>query len=356
MFAVILLYTKAIKTASKKTAKAGGQVAEVAAEDIGAIVELKSFSLEERAASHFGTTVERQRRFGFKVGRMQAEFTPLVAAMVAFSNALIMCVGAWVAAGRGHSFGVGGLTIPPKSLTIGDLTIFLLYSKLLYQPMRNLSKLASLATNAAAGAERITEVLNQPVENSQPRYAGLAPQWLAGGIAYRGVVFGYDERRPVLTGIDIDIAAGRRVALVGLSGSGKTTLVKLLPRFYDVWTGSIAIDGVDVRDIPLEQLRASISMVLQDSVPSREPSARTSPWGAPRPATRRSSTPPARRTSTTPSPACRTATTPTCASRARTSPGGSASAWRSPARSSTTRPSSSSTSPPPTSTSRRRAR
>ena len=266
MFGVVLLYTQAIKKASKKTAKSGGQVAEVATEDLGAIMELKAFGLEERAAQHFGTTVARQRRFGFRVGRMQSEFSPMVAAMVAFSNALLMGVGAWIASGRSHSFSIFGLTIPRGSLTIGTLTVFLLYSKLLYQPMRNLSKLASLASNAASGAERITEVLAQPIENSEPRVPDAAPERITGAIAYRDVVFGYDPRRPVLSGIDLDIASGKRVALVGLSGSGKTTLVKLVPRFYDVWNGSITVDGVDVRDIPLGQLRASISLVLQDCV------------------------------------------------------------------------------------------
>src|SRR5205807_6316950 len=190
----------------------------------------------------------------------------LVAAMVALSNALLMGVGAWVAAGRSHSFSILSLTIPRGSLTIGTLTVFLLYSKLLYQPMRNLSKLASLASNAASGADRITEVLRVPVENSEPRLQGAAPQRITGAIAFSDVVFGYDTRQPVLTGIDLNIPSGRRVALVGLSGSGKTTLVKLVPRFYDVWNGSITVDGVDVRDIPLEQLRASTSLVLQDSV------------------------------------------------------------------------------------------
>jgi ABC-type multidrug transport system fused ATPase/permease subunit len=80
------------------------------------------------------------------------------------------------------------------------------------------------------------------------------------------VVFGYEAERPILQGIDLEVPVGRRLALVGLSGCGKTTLVRLLPRFYEPWAGSITIDGVDIRAYPRDVLRRNIAMVLQDSV------------------------------------------------------------------------------------------
>jgi ABC-type multidrug transport system fused ATPase/permease subunit len=83
---------------------------------------------------------------------------------------------------------------------------------------------------------------------------------------FRDVLFGYQPGRPVLVGIDLGVPAGGRVALVGLSGSGKTTTVKLIPRLYDVWSGSVEIDGVDTRAFPLDVLRRNVSMVLQDAV------------------------------------------------------------------------------------------
>jgi ABC-type multidrug transport system fused ATPase/permease subunit len=83
---------------------------------------------------------------------------------------------------------------------------------------------------------------------------------------FKGVAFGYQAEVPVLGDIDLDVRVGTRVALVGLSGSGKTTLVRLLPRFYDPWQGTITVDGVDVRDYPLDVLRRNIGLVLQDSV------------------------------------------------------------------------------------------
>jgi ATP-binding cassette, subfamily B, bacterial len=266
MALVVLRYTLTIKRANKRKAKAAGQVAEVATEDIGAITEVKAFTLEARSAAHFRRYSERQRGFGWYAGRLQAEFTPIVAVLTAVSQVTIVSVGGWMAAGHGHTFSLGPFLIADGTLTVGALTIFLTYSKQLYQPMRNLSKLMNLASGAAAGAARIDEVLSQQPERKQASVAYDGPRRVRGDLAYRGVVFGYSEGQPVLTGIDLRVPVGRRVALVGLSGSGKTTLVKLIPRFYDIWEGSISIDGRDVRDYPLETLRRNVSLVLQDSV------------------------------------------------------------------------------------------
>ena len=177
---------------------------------------------------------------------------------------MIITVGAWVV--TGHSFFLGPFTIPAGSLTVGALTVFLTYSKQLYQPMRDLSKLTLLASTAAAAAQRIQEILDEPWEErpSTGRYTG--PRRVRGDIAFQGVVFGYEEGRPILHHIDLEIRAGTRVALVGLSGSGKTTLAGLLPRFHDPWQGTITIDGVDVRAYPLDVLRRNIAVVLPEAV------------------------------------------------------------------------------------------
>src|SRR5258708_15231540 len=132
--------------------------------------------------------------------------------------------------------------------------------------MRDLSKLATLASAAGSGAERIQEVLDQAPEviESQAPYHG--PTRLRGEITFDYVVFGYTPENPVLKGINLHIPQGKKVALVGLSGGGKTTLVKLIPRFYEVTQGSVKIDGRDNRQYPLSVLRQNVSMVLQESV------------------------------------------------------------------------------------------
>ncbi len=266
MFLIVLRYTLAIKRASKTKARAAGQVAEIATEDIRAIIEVKVFTLEERESRHFQGFSQRLRATGWRMGRLQAEFSPIVGVLIAISSAAIISVGGWMAAGHGHAFGIGPFFIADGTLTTGSLTVYLSYSKQLYQPMRNLSKLMNLYSNAGAGAARIDEVLNQPAEVTEARTPYHGKSRMRGALCFRNVVFGYDPGQPVLTGIDIEVPPGRRIALVGLSGSGKTTLVKLIPRLYDVWEGRVTVDGRDVRDYPLDTLRQNVSLVLQDSV------------------------------------------------------------------------------------------
>jgi ABC-type multidrug transport system ATPase subunit len=178
----------------------------------------------------------------------------------------VIGVGGYV--GAGNDFTLGPFTIAANSVDIGTLILFLVFLKLLYQPMRDLSKLATLASTAASGAERVQEVLDQAPEvkeSSLPApYTG--PQRFRGEIRFEHVVMGYLPGLPVLHDINLQINSGKKVALVGLSGGGKTTLVKLIPRFYEIQQGTISIDGVDNRLYPLEVLRSNIGMVLQDSV------------------------------------------------------------------------------------------
>jgi ABC-type multidrug transport system fused ATPase/permease subunit len=265
MIVAILGYTRTIKAANKKASKAAGQVASVATEDIGAITVLKAFTLEEREGLRFQKYVGKNREAGLRAGGLQAQFAPLVAVLVALGTAIIVGVGAYVASGQ--SFPALGLfTIVGGTVTLGTLSIFLSYLGQFYQPLRDLSKLANLMTAASTGAERIQEVLDaapEVVESSQPYYG---PQQFKGEIAFDNVIFSYSPNRPVLKGINLHIAAGKKVALVGLSGGGKTTLVKLISRFYEIQQGAVRIDGVDNRGIPLALLRQNVSMVLQDNV------------------------------------------------------------------------------------------
>lgn len=264
LFLVVWSYTRRIKTATRQAARAAGQVADIATEDIRAISEVKAFTLERREAGHFANYVARYRAGALKAGRMQAEFRPLVAFVLALSTFTVVGVGAYVA--TGHTFRAGLFEISAGSLTLGTLTVFLAYIKQLYQPMRDLSKLMYLATNAASGAERIQELLDQRPEEIQVPTVVPSPSRLAGAITFEGVVFGYVPEVTVLKGIELEIPSGHRLALVGLSGSGKTTMVKLIPRFFEPVQGRILIDGIDNRDYPLHTLRQNVSFVLQDSV------------------------------------------------------------------------------------------
>src|SRR3989440_4874006 len=266
LFSMVLGYTTNIKAAAKKAAKATGQLAYVATEDINALILIKVFTREALEAIRFGTYVDKNKRERLRAGWLQAQFTPLVALLVILGTAAVIGVGGYVA--TGYNFNIGPLTIDAYSVDTGTLILFLVFLKLLYQPMRDLSKLATLASTAASGAERIQEVLDQAPEVKESLlpdpYTG--PQRFQGEITFEHVVMGYLPGVPVLQGINLHLSPGKRIGLVGLSGAGKTTLVKLIPRFYDIQQGAIKIDGVDNRLYPLDVLRNNVSIVLQDSV------------------------------------------------------------------------------------------
>src|SRR5215472_10347882 len=186
---------------------------------------------------------------------------------------LLVCLGTAAGIGIGGyvandtTFSIGPFTIAAGTVDIGTLILFLTFLKLLYQPMRDLSKLATLANTALSGTERIQEVLDQAPEVKDPPIPGpyTGPQRFRGEISFENVWMSYVPGQPVLKGISLHLSPGRRVALVGLSGGGKTTLVKLISRFYDIQQGVIKIDGVDIRLYPLAVLRNNISMVLKES-------------------------------------------------------------------------------------------
>jgi ABC-type multidrug transport system fused ATPase/permease subunit len=264
LLVIVAGYTSSIKAAARKKAKAAGKIGDVATEDINALTVIRAFTLEARENRRFGTHVGSYQEAGLRAGRLQAEFTPLVAVLLVVGTLIVLGVGGYVAAGNG--FHVGFFTINASTIDIGTLVLFLTYLKMLYQPMRNLSKLTNLASNGASAAERIQEIFNQVPEVMERHVPYHGPKKLRGDITFENVVFSYVEGVPVLKRIDLHIPAGRRVALVGYSGSGKTTLAKLIPRFYDIQHGTIKIDGVDNRTYPLHVLRQNISLMLQDSV------------------------------------------------------------------------------------------
>src|SRR6266851_1992762 len=266
LFLMVMAYTKNIKVAARKAAKATGQVGHVATEDINALILIKVFTREKLEARRFGVYVDKNKQARLRAGWLQAQFTPLVTLLVVLGTATVIGVGGYVASG--YAFNIGPLSIDPYSVDVGTLILFLTFLKLLYQPMRDLSKLATLASTAASGAERIQEVLDQAPEVKEPPLPGpySGPQRFQGEITFENVVMGYVPDVPVLQGITLHVGAGMKIGLVGLSGGGKTTLVSLIPRFYDIQQGTIKIDGVDHRLYPLDVLRNNVSMVLQDSL------------------------------------------------------------------------------------------
>jgi ATP-binding cassette subfamily B protein len=159
----------------------------------------------------------------------------------------------------------GGGEVLRRQLTIGELVAFLSYMRLFFQPLRELSQKYSIVQSAMASAERIFQTLDTP--STMPVVASTAvdgPVTIGGGIEFREVSFGYAPDQPILKDINLTIAPGETVALVGSTGAGKSTLISLLVRFYDPVQGTVLIDGRDVRSLPVQPLRQRIGIILQD--------------------------------------------------------------------------------------------
>jgi ATP-binding cassette subfamily B protein/subfamily B ATP-binding cassette protein MsbA len=160
----------------------------------------------------------------------------------------------------------GGSQVLSGRLTIGDVTMFLVYLTMLLGPLATLANSATTFQNGLAGLDRVLDLLAEPLEAGRaPAGAALDTGTVRGRITLRGVSFRYPGSEPlVLEDIDLDVPAGATVALVGRSGAGKTTLCNLVARFYDPTAGSISLDGRDLRELPLEGYRSLLGIVEQE--------------------------------------------------------------------------------------------
>ena len=163
----------------------------------------------------------------------------------------------------GLILGIGGMRVIDGHLTPGELASFVLYMQILSLPVQHAGMVVNSYARAYSAGQRLFEVLDyrSPVQE-KPRADAMPKS--SGHVRFNDVSFSYDGRTPTLRNIDIDARPGKVVALVGAPGSGKSTLVNLLPRFYDVTSGSITVDGVDIRETTLKSLRRNIGMVQQD--------------------------------------------------------------------------------------------
>ena len=176
-------------------------------------------------------------------------FYPAVEAISSLASALII----WYGGGR----------VLQSALTLGALVAFLQYSQRFFRPISDMSDKFNVMQAAMVSSERIFKLLDEPVQVQSPAApARHAP--LAGHIVFDRVWFAYNAEDYVLQDVSFEVRPGQRVGIVGATGSGKTTLINLLLRFYDVQRGRITVDGIDVRDLDLAELRGLFSLVLQD--------------------------------------------------------------------------------------------
>lgn len=179
---------------------------------------------------------------------------PLLQGISLLNLAIVIGGGAWLIVSGQVSGAVG----------LGLIVAFVEYSQTYFQPLTQLTSIYSMTQLALTGARRLATVEEQDEEDTVPN--GKVLQGIEKGVKLENVHFGYNADKEILHGVSIDVDKGKSVAVVGPTGSGKTTIMNLINRFYDVNSGKVTFDGVDVRDITLESLRNNVGIVLQDSV------------------------------------------------------------------------------------------
>jgi ATP-binding cassette subfamily B protein len=210
-------------------------------------------------AQLFGIEEERHRRFRQDNDELRAAMTGSVRAhamfvpMVSMASTTAMALVFWY----------GGGAAIQGAISLGVLVTFVEFMPHLINPIRDFGEKFTILQSAYAAAERVFGLMDEPPGIvDRP---GLAPlPKPRGEVSFEGVRFGYEPGREILRGIDLRVRAGERVALVGRTGSGKTTIARLLARFYDPWAGAVRLDGRDLREVPLEDLRRGVAVVNQE--------------------------------------------------------------------------------------------
>lgn len=159
---------------------------------------------------------------------------------------------------------VGGLKVASGSISLGDVQAFIQYSRQFSQPLTQVAGMANLVQSGIASAERVFELLEAPEQSPEPAEPAR-PAALRGRVEFENVSFRYAPDRPLIENLSLTVEPGQTVAIVGPTGAGKTTLVNLIMRFYEVTSGRITLDGVDIAEMSREELRAGMGMVLQDA-------------------------------------------------------------------------------------------
>ena len=243
-------YSKVVRPAFKNRQQSVGELNAVLNDSLSGIREVKAFAREEDALDKVDDKIQLVLHKNLRALKLMAIFNPIFDFAAGIGQLLVIFFGARMAAAG--------------TLPIADLVAFFLYLDSFYTPVRNLGNSMEAVQESLAGFERIADILTVSPEIASPAAPHVFSAPIQGHVHFENVRFYYNEGEDVLTDINLDIPAGSTIALVGPTGVGKTTLVSLIPRFSDVVDGSVSVDGVDVRDIDLDLLHQSVSMVLQD--------------------------------------------------------------------------------------------
>lgn len=233
----------------KEQAKVLGEMNAFVQERLTGFTVLKLYGREETSINEFHDITNKLEKVGFKASFISGLMMPVLH-FISDSVYLVIAL-------------VAGLKVLAGKLTIGNMQAFVQYTWQISQPIQTMTQLAPMIQSAKSSLERIFDVLDEADELSMEKFVLTKP--LSGQVSFKNVNFSYRANQELIKDFNLEVSPGEMVAIVGPTGAGKTTLINLLMRFYDVTSGSITVDGYDIRDLSRKDYRRQFGMVLQDA-------------------------------------------------------------------------------------------
>jgi subfamily B ATP-binding cassette protein MsbA len=251
LFLVVYYFTRRIKKASRAVRKKESELVSTVQEVLSSIRLVKAFAREEYEEARFEKQSLDNVETALLARSIKMKLAPLVDIIVAIGTCLML--------------GYGAMLVQSHQLTAGDLIVFLSYLGKMYKPMKDLSKMSDTVSKAGVGLERIREIMGtESAVRDMPR--ARPARAFKGAIEFDKVSFAYSPEQSILKDVSFKIEPGQVAAFVGPTGSGKTSIINLVARFYDPASGTVKIDGADIRGYTIKSIRDQISFVLQDTV------------------------------------------------------------------------------------------
>jgi ATP-binding cassette subfamily B protein len=256
MFLATLYFSGQARKAFRISREEIGNVNAELQESIAAVREVQAFNRADENIEQFKEVNAANRDANVRAVAYTSALAPTLEALSYVALAIVTGVGGW--------YLLKGQTLFGTTVTLGLVVTFLAYVQRFNQPIQQIAVLWTNIQNAIAGAERIFTILDEkPAVNNKPA-AQEMPE-IRGLVEFDKATHSYEDGVPVLKDVSFTAQPGQTVAIVGPTGAGKTTVINLIPRLYDVTSGSIKIDGIDVRDVSMQSLREQIGIVLQDT-------------------------------------------------------------------------------------------
>lgn len=247
IFGFAIVFFMRVKKAFKASDEAEGRLSTVLQENLTGVRVVRAFARQDYEMDKFDAKNAEYRDLTYNLIKLLAGYWSSSDLLCMLQIGTILVFGSyWASIGR---------------ISLGTLIVFITYESMLLWPVRQMGRILTDLGKTMVSLKRIEEILYQPIE--EPSENELKPQ-IKGEIEFKNVTFGYEESKPILKNISFKVKAGQTVAILGPTGSGKTSLVHLLPRLYDFQSGSITIDGIDIRNIEKKWLRKNIGIVLQE--------------------------------------------------------------------------------------------